>query len=566
MSLALRSVSGVTDTLSTATTIRNVPDALLLDFGGVLFETAKPAGGKRILAQAVCERIRMAGLEADVAEIERSLSAGLTALKHWKHAQSRRRAPTELPPREIVGDFLASDLAEPARELLVAEASDVLVDVTRMLSTHTVRPGIAELLDLADARGIPVGIVSNAHSGRSHRQVLAEHGLEGRFAVQCYSDEVGLRKPHPGIIALAADACGTTPGRCWYVGDTQDRDVVAGRRAGVGAVILTRSHHTDTPPFAVADAADAVFETPEGVAGALREATSAADPVAPAETRGRDAAVLPDAGAAGAPRRGRALLIDHGGVISSSSPDPALFRDFCAWLADLLAPRGTDPDQPLDADDVAALVAGARERHREFKRVHVSAHHDLDEPLAEVDPVEFWRDWFGASLSVRRRAVLTAEAHDIMARFGRAKSRRTLRDGVRELLVACRDERIPVVVVSNTISGRAVRDACRDHGVDHLIAAFVCSDEVGVRKPDARLVQTALRVAHADPLEVVFLGDKPQNDAAAARRAGIAERVLVRGGTATDDALEAAADSGLATRLIDEPRDLIPLMIAVPAL
>lgn len=531
------------------TTIRNVPDALLLDFGGVIFQTAKNAGGSREVAEKFAGRMERAGIDIAPGRLEAALRAGLVALKHWKHAQSRRLAPDELAPREIVGDFLASDLPAAARELLIAEAGELLRDLTRMLSSHELRPGILELLDGADERGIPVGIVSNAHSGRSHREVLAEHGLDGRFAVQCYSDEVGMRKPHPGIIELAAVACGTLPERCWYVGDTQDRDVVAGRRAGVGAVILTRSHHTDDPPFAVVDRADAVYDTPEGVVAALREASGSAEsPAIPDPTRG-----------------GPALLIDHGGVISSSERDPAAIRAFAAWLAGLLSPLG---ESPLGAADVEALIAAARTRHAEFKRLvrrRESAGDGLRIP--EADPVEFWRDWFGASLNARRRAVLTAEAHDIMARFGLAKSKRVLRDGIRELLEACRDERIPVVVVSNTISGRSVRAACRDHGIADLISAYECSDEVGTRKPDVALTARALTIAGADPAHTVFLGDKPENDAVSARRAGIAHRVLVRGGSTADDDLDTAAAGGIATHVVSDPRDVISLFTtAVPAL
>ena len=620
MSPGVRSVADVTDQSTSATTIRNVPEALLLDFGGVLFQTAKDPDGKRLLAERLAERMRRGHIDVPVDELERSLSAGLTALKHWKHAQSRRPKPAELAPRDIIREFLASDLPRAARELLAAEAGEVLAEVTTVLSRHELRPGIRELLDLADERGIPVGIVSNAHSGRSHRRVLAEHHLDGRFVVQCYSDEVGIRKPHPGIIALAAEACGTTPERCWYVGDTQDRDVVAGRRAGVGAVIVTRSHHTDTPPFAVAHTADAVFDTPEGLVAALRDAggdTTLRDAALRDATD--DARTTPGGRASTAPDRGpdrvlaprpaddtrsgrraldtensrlsepvaassrgawagdavsaqvtaaarRALLIDHGGVISMSTPDPELLRTFCEWLAELLGRHARPDDVALAADDVARLIAAARERHAEFKRERHRAHLDLDEPLAEIDPVEFWRDWVGGELTPRRRAVLAAEAHDIMARYGLAKSRRRLRRGVLDLFEACHAARIPIVVVSNTISGHAVRVSCRDHGVDHLVAAYVCSDEAGVRKPDAALIDEALRIADADPRQTTFLGDKPQNDAVAARRAGVAARVLVRGGSTDDGALDDAVASGLATHLVDEPGDLLPLFAAVPTL
>lgn len=522
--------------------LRNVPDALLLDFGGVVFETAKDPAGKRRLAQKLRERLARGLIDVEADRLQSSLTAGLTALKHWKHAQSRRLAPRELAPREIVGDFLAADLPERARLLLVAEASDVLLEVTTTLSEHRVRPGIRELLDLADANGIPVGIVSNAHSGRSHRAVMAQHGLDGRFAVQCYSDEVGLRKPHPGIIELAAEACGTTADRCWYVGDTQDRDVVAGRRAGVAAVILTRSHHTDAPPFAVDGEADAVYADPRGVADALRAALAGG---------ARSAVVAPPA-----PEGRAALLIDHGGVISASVPDAERLAAFTAWLAGLLS----GPETALDAAEVERLLAQARATHRAWKS---EARRRFDEDgaaLPEADPVLFWSEWFGAALSPRRRAVLRAEAHDVMARYGRAKSRRALREGVRELLETCRDAGMPVVVVSNTVSGRAVREECREHGLDALIGAYVCSDEIGVRKPDTRIVDEALAIAGADPARTWFLGDKPENDALAARACGVARRVLVRGGSTPDPELDAALASGLATEIVGTPGDLVPLV------
>src|SRR5699024_101052 len=103
-----------------------------------------------------------------------------------------------------------------------------------------------------------------------------------------YSDEVGIRKPHPGIIDLAARALGTSARRCWYVGDTLDRDVVAGRRAGVAAVLVTRSHHTDTPPFPVTERADLVVDDPRGIVPALRRTVrpSSAGPTL-AEAAGR---------------------------------------------------------------------------------------------------------------------------------------------------------------------------------------------------------------------------------------------------------------------------------------
>ena len=524
------------------TPLHRAPRALLLDFGGVIFQTRKREAGRDDLAAAIVARAERAGHAIDAPTVRASLDAAITALGHWKHASSRRLEPREMTHREVVGDFIAADLPAPIRALLVAEAGDVLEDMNTMISDHEVRPGIRELIAHAAERGIPLGIVSNAHSGRSHRRILAEHGLASAFGVQVYSDEVGMRKPHPRMIELAAAALGVAPAEAWYVGDTQDRDVVAGRRAGVGAVVLTASKHTDNPPFGIADTADAVFATPEG----LYEALVAAEEPAAADAPVEAPAAAPAVGTRAA------LLIDHGGVISSSTPDDELLDAFCDQLAQLL----DGGDEHVDAARARALVADGRTRHREFKQ-HQRASAD---GIRELDATTFWRDLVGDGLSPRARALLEAEAHDLMFRYGRAKSRRVLRTGIRALLEQCATTGTAVVVVSNTVSGRAVRAECAAHGIDHLIAAYVCSDENGFRKPDHRIVEEALAIADADPQRTWFLGDKPQNDAAAALALGIARRVLVRGGSTDDAALDAAVDDGLATDVIHSAAALADLM------
>ncbi|MGO1481174.1 MAG: HAD family hydrolase, partial [Brachybacterium sp.] len=223
------------------------PQALLLDFGGVVISTTSRVTWARELAEIVVERARAVGAVLEAAEVEDSLRVGRAALSLWKNAASRRLAPRELEPREIVEDFLLADLQATVRSALSLDAQELLAAMAPLVAEHHLRPGIAELLTECAARGIRLGIVSNAHSGRAHRTILENLGLADAFGVQIYSDEVGIRKPHPDMIRLATEALGVTPQGAWYVGDTLDRDVVAGRRAGVGAVVITRDRRTDHP-------------------------------------------------------------------------------------------------------------------------------------------------------------------------------------------------------------------------------------------------------------------------------------------------------------------------------
>ncbi|UFU08037.1 HAD family hydrolase [Ruania halotolerans] len=510
--------------------------------------------------RSVLARLDLLGLAPDEDQVAASFVSGLAALKHWKHAASRRPEPRELSHREIVADFLASDLEAPLRAALAADADEVLRLQTSMLSDHTLRPGVRELLDSADRLGIGVGIVSNAHSGESHRALLRRHGLQERFAVQVYSDEVGIRKPHPGILVLGAEALGIPIQQCWYVGDTLDRDVVAGRRAGAGAVLVTRSQHTDSPPFAVTADADLVCEDPRGVVAAL-DATVAAEtehrhevpagpgPAPASDPRSEHAGPRPVTASL---RRRAAVFLDHGGVISGSSRDEVGRAAFAQRVADRLSSSA----EPVSAEQIATAIERALGEYAELKARNRRLHEASGAPNAEVDPRMFWDDLVGAGLPPRMRAVLRAECVGLAQEWGRAKSRRVLRPGIRELALMCRDEGVPVVVVSNTASGRAVRAECRGHGLDDVIAAYICSDEVGVRKPDPRILQEAITLAHADPAQSWFVGDRPQNDALVARRCGIAHRVLVLGGTANRTDAEAALDAGDATAVVADTADL----------
>lgn len=514
------------------------PRAVLLDFGGVVFETSKRPEGRRELARLYGRLLADAGFDLPHERLVASIEAGSTALKFWKNASSRMREPVELTHRQVIADFMASDLPEGPRELLASRARELVRAQNRLISDHHLRPGIREFLSRCRELEIPLGIVSNAHSGASHREILAEHGLADAFAVQIYSDEVGIRKPHPDMLTLAADALGTDVRDCWYVGDTQDRDVVAGRRAGAGAVVVTRCHHTDSPPFAVHDRADAVLDTPAGLTALLDESV----PDFP-----RTCALPVTA------RTSAALLIDHGGVISCAEPDPEARAAFVAELGDLIRP-GVGERSPVEVAEqiLQRAVAGNRRRKAE------------DGGHAEIDPVTFWAGLGGAGQSARTVALLRSEAAALMTAWGSAKSRRRMRRGVDDLLRWCVTHDHRVVVVSNTVSGDSVREQLVRHGLADLVTAVVASDEFGTRKPDPAIIRAGLAIADADPARTWFLGDKPGNDAAGAAACGIAHRVLVRGGSTDDHDLQRALDDGVATAVVTEPGDLLHLIDPVP--
>ena len=165
-----------------------------------------------------------------------------------------------------------------AREAVLADARELCRRMGHLKSARQLRAGMADLLDAADRAGVPVGIVSNALSGQVHLDWLAEHGLTARFAVTIHSDEARVRKPNPEMIHLAARALGVAPADAWYVGDNFDRDVLCGRRAGVGGNILMEAKGTWDLPYELDLRPDAIVPDPRGLLAlletALREAAA----------------------------------------------------------------------------------------------------------------------------------------------------------------------------------------------------------------------------------------------------------------------------------------------------
>jgi HAD superfamily hydrolase (TIGR01549 family) len=238
------------------------PRALLLDFGGVIVETTKVPGWEGLLAAEVAHRFEGVPGAPDREQIARDIGFGARADSRWKDAMSRPFAPRELTQAEFWGDFVAADWPAAPRAAVVADAAELSRRMGHLRSVRALRDGMLDLLDAADAAGVPVGIVSNALSGQVHLDWLEAHGLTGRFAVIIHSDAAGVRKPNPEMILLATRALGIDPSEAWYVGDTFDRDVLCGRRAGVGGIVLMEAKGTRDLPYELDLRPDALVAGP----------------------------------------------------------------------------------------------------------------------------------------------------------------------------------------------------------------------------------------------------------------------------------------------------------------
>ncbi|MBO0868994.1 MAG: HAD family hydrolase [Micromonosporaceae bacterium] len=219
--------------------------ALLLDFGGVIAEDAQRPDWASVLAETVHTLLSSRRPSAlDAGTIAADLVAGMAAYARWCDAMCRPYAPVELGHEQFWSDFVAADWPAAAREVLLARATTLCHRLGEVTHAWRVRDGMAELLADAANRGMLLAVVSNTLYGSAHRDFLERNRIADRFAVQLYSDEVGVRKPNPELILRATRALGVPVEQVWFAGDTISRDVLCGRRARVGMTILMRSERT----------------------------------------------------------------------------------------------------------------------------------------------------------------------------------------------------------------------------------------------------------------------------------------------------------------------------------
>ena len=126
-------------------------------------------------------------------------------------------------------------------------------------------PGIADLLDELDARGVKWGIVTNKPRRFSVDLTKAVHmgnkSLYERSACLLCGDDAPHPKPAPDTLLMACKETIAQPVDCIYVGDAE-RDVQAGKAAGMKTVVALFGYiaETDKP---LEWNADIVIKAPE---------------------------------------------------------------------------------------------------------------------------------------------------------------------------------------------------------------------------------------------------------------------------------------------------------------
>jgi len=169
---------------------------------------------------------------------------------------SATRAHTSMGARGLLGIGLDMTPEHPEyaamRDEFLAIYADNLCRETRLF------PGMAELLDELERRGLRWGVVTNKAERYTH-PLLKLLGVDHRAACVIGGDTTGKTKPDPAPLFAATDRMGIAPHHCIYVGDDR-RDVQAGRAAGMKTIVVKFGYLHGNDPETWA--ADAMIDTP----------------------------------------------------------------------------------------------------------------------------------------------------------------------------------------------------------------------------------------------------------------------------------------------------------------
>jgi len=95
------------------------------------------------------------------------------------------------------------------------------------------------------SRRFIVGVVSNGLPDVQYRKLEAM-GLREVFSCIVLSEEIGIRKPDPGIFHHAASLLRMQPSECLYVGDSYTSDIVGSKNSGMLACWLNHEQSVTT--------------------------------------------------------------------------------------------------------------------------------------------------------------------------------------------------------------------------------------------------------------------------------------------------------------------------------
>ncbi|NPB09633.1 MAG: HAD-IA family hydrolase [Thermodesulfobacteria bacterium] len=163
------------------------------------------------------------------------------------------------------------------------------------------------------------------------------------------------------------------------------------------------------------------------------------------------------------------------------------------------------------------LAVEPEEMERRFREVFARL-----KDQGELSPEGCWRRWRQIFLETVSSFGELKDPHQAFAECYRAftlPENFLLSPGTREVLRSLREQGKRVAIISNW--DERLRKLVASFGLEDFFAEIVISCEVGLAKPNPEIYHLACQRLETPPEKALMIGDHPEDDVLAARKAGL---------------------------------------------
>ena len=432
--------------------------AVFFDMGGTI-QTFGYTRELRLAATAgLQEQLLSAGIDLhlDNQGLYQLVSDGLERYHRWS-IQSMEELSTQVVWRDYILVDHPVDL-----DALAAVSEDLMLYIETHYYERNMRPEMPTVLESLQAMGLKIGLISNVCSRGQVPINLDEYGIRHYFDPIVLSSEYGRRKPDPAIFHYAARLANVPTSECLYVGDRIARDIVGSRKAGFRLAVQIR-HDFDHGESDEGATPDAVIDTMMELIDLLRQ-----DQIRTAEKAQTEPAN---------PRSVCAILFDAGDILYYRPQQRGLvFNGFLKELR-LVA----DNNHTQERERITEQAYRGEINQDQFREAILRSY-----GVTRPEHIE------------RGKRILAEE--DDGVRFF---------DGVQKTLLDLKHRGYLLGIVTDTANPVHVKLNWFDHGgFVHVWDSIISSKELGVRKPDPRIYQAALRQLGVASERTAFVGHK----------------------------------------------------------
>lgn len=426
--------------------------AAFFDMGGTI-ETFNFTHALRLEATAVIQqRLYQVGIDLRLRDEQllAVITKGLERYKSWSV-----QTLDELPPLRVWSEYIFPEQdVELDRLAPIAEELSFLVE-TRFYC-RTMRPEMPAVLEAIQQMGLKIGLISNVNSRGQVLANLEQYGIIHYFNPIVLSSTYGRRKPDPAIFHYAARLANAPASECVYVGDRINRDILGAQRAGFRLAVQIR-HNFEQGEIDEGAIPDVVINNMTELVEVLHAEithTSASKPTSLIQ----------------------AILFDAGDILYHRPHRGRQFNTFLRKLA-------LNPDNPhiAEKEELANQAYQGQISQDDYREAIVRLYGVTQPELIE-----------------RGKQIIGTEDNNVL-----------FFSGVRETLVALKEMGYLLGIVTDTASPVYVKLRWFEKGGFGMVwDSIISSKELGVRKPDPRLYQAALRQLGLTADQAIFVGHK----------------------------------------------------------